>query len=101
MEQATLLSAVMDVLWGDENDSAPKEALAIASYVKSHGRANHDNVFDVLDIVWPDSTITARLPTSGEVRNDKSEVWFDVLFVDESRCLVVANRGIGSAIEVV
>ena len=96
MDCATLFDNTMYVLWDNKNDDIPKEAIAVASYIKSHGRINHANAFDVIAVMWPLTRMHARLP---EHDDGHATVLYDVTFPDESHCLITALDGIGSGIE--
>jgi hypothetical protein len=106
MQQSILIDYVMTALWvtaGDgrtlvDKDDLPKEAVAIASYVKTH-RVNTDNVFEVIRIMWP----KAKLSVKRELGEwDKAEtVLYDVTFPDKSQGLVASMDGIGTEYEVI
>ena len=97
MRTSELFNGVMAVLWGNDPASHPKEAVAIASYIKTH-RVNAENACEVLKIMWPEATFLVR-----ELSSDQKpdEVLFDVQFEDESQVLLICNHGIGDSMEVV
>lgn len=97
MKQSDLFDQVMSLIW--ENDApSNKEAVAIVSYIKNH-RVNAENAFEVLAIMWPDSTLIVRPPGQG-VSENPAEVWYDLQFSDGSQVLLLSMRGIGCSIEV-
>lgn len=96
---AILFEATMAALW-DNDEETTRVVTALASYVKNH-RANVENAFDVLSILWPEAKMKFSA-LAGDARpstDDPSEVWFEITFTDESRCDVQALRGIGCAVE--
>lgn len=104
MPTNVLFDAVMGLLWNNSEPDAgspppPKEAVAIASYVKNH-RVNAENAFEVLRIMWPDSLFQPRCNHT-PFGDDPSETAVDVKFVDGSQVLIIARRGLGDAVEVI
>ncbi len=95
MKTAELFSQVMMILW-DGEEQPTREAKAIASFVKTH-RVNAENALEVRLIMWPDSNISIRMPGESIAQG---EIWFDVTFEDGSQCMIQADDGIGSSIEV-
>lgn len=97
MDIASTLNHVMTIIWGDEVEDCPIVAKALASYVKTHGRRNHENVFDVIDILWGDKAILGiRTLTNGP-----REYLVDVQFDDDSQILVYCRNGIGNGLELI
>jgi hypothetical protein len=61
---------------------------------------NEENAFEVLRIMWPDAKVLVR-PNGEGVTGEPDETWYDVRFPDQSQVLILATRGIGSAVEFV
>ena len=97
MKTSYLLNDVMMLIWDGADRDLPKEAQAIASYVKTH-RVNAENVFEVINIMWPEAKMTVRKDGEGI---EPGSIWFDVNFEDGSQVMVNANKGIGDSLEVV
>jgi hypothetical protein len=95
MKTSELFSSVMSVLW-DGAENPPKEAVAIASYIKTH-RVNAENALEVLHIMWPSAKLQVRPDGEGV---PAGSIWFDVQFEDGSQVMVDAEDGIGNSIEV-
>lgn len=97
MNIAIQLHYVMEYIWGDDEPEHSAVTKALASHIRTHGRRNHENVFDVIDILFPDQieTIVQR------VNEDKSPIDYviDVQFKDKSQCLVICRNGIGIGLE--
>lgn len=75
---------------------------ACASFVKTHGRRNHENVWDVIDILFRGNVRTIKQRPFDEANpGDASDYIVDVQFDDESQIIVVCAYGIGNAIELV
>lgn len=98
--EAALFNQVMDIIWETGAPEPGKIAKALASYVKNH-RVNHENAFEVLNILFDGCSITPRKDDAGVTCDDESDVWYDVLFADRSQVLLMSRRGIGSAIEMI
>jgi hypothetical protein len=102
MNIATQLEHVMSYIWGDTRDDYPATIKACASYVKTHGRRNHENVWDVIDILFRDNVRTIKQRPFGEYNpGDASNYPIDVQFDDESQIIVICAYGIGNAVELV
>lgn len=95
MKTAQLFSETMALLW-DDHPNADKVARAIAAHIKTH-RVNSENALEVLNIMWPDATMTIHPDGQG---TEPGSLWFDITFKDGSQCMVNANRGIGDGMEV-
>lgn len=97
MNIAMQLQHVMGIIWNDGDDSAPS-IVALASYVKTHNRRNPENVFEVIDILWPNDvkTLVQRI---GEEANRADHYIVDVKFTDESQCLIECQNGVGHSVE--
>jgi hypothetical protein len=50
--------------------------------------------------MWPDAKVLVR-PNGEGVTGEPDETWYDVRFPDQSQVLILATRGIGSAVEFV
>lgn len=100
MQCSVLLDFTMRSLWGDSDVDLPKEAVAVASYIKNH-KVNPENALEVVRIMWPESKFEPHIPAE-DVAGDIAEctVWFYVTFPDGSRSLVVSKNGIGDSVEV-
>lgn len=97
MDIASTLNHVMTIIWGDEIEDCPIVVKALVSYVKTHGRRNHENVFDVIDILFHDNVrAIAQRP---DAQDGPREYLIEVQFDDDSQCLVVCAFGIGKGIE--
>ena len=97
MDQATTFSYVMRDIWGDEyvpGGEIPREAHAIASWVKTHSHVNYENALDVIYVMWPEAALAFFLSN-----DSSSALMCNVTFEDESRALVDCPRGIGSGVE--
>lgn len=81
---------------------------ALASYVKNH-RVNHQNIFEIVNIIWPDAVKMELLPR--EEANDwfsyltqeideASFAVFRVVFPDNSSGVIVSSRGLSIDFEV-
>ena len=101
MKCSILLDYTMRVIWGDVEEDTPKEAVAVASYVKNH-KVNPENALEVVRIMWPGAKLDPYIPTGDEVRagSFECEVWFYATFPDDSRSLIVSKRGVGDSVEV-
>lgn len=102
MQTSVLFNDVMLLLWDAhvEGDEVPKEAIAIAAYIKNH-RVNAENAFEVLRIMWPNAKMQPRPIGEGVTSDSPSEVWYDVQFEDGSQVLLQSLAGQGSAVEVI
>ncbi len=98
---ADQLTSIMQVIWDDtDKENYSVTIRALASYARSHARRNHENVFDVIDILFRDNTRTIKQRAFDEANpGDVSHYLVDVQFDDESQCLVICSHGIGNGIE--
>lgn len=98
MRTSELFNDVMMLIWDGADRDLPKEAVAIASYVKSH-RINAENAFEVINIMWLEGAkVAVRADGEGI---EPGLIWFDVTFADGSQVMINAPMGIGSWIEVI
>lgn len=97
MKTNELFEQTMRALWDNIYDTTPKEAVAVASYIKTH-RVNAENALEVLRIMWPDAKVVVRHDAMDQADN---EAWFDIQFEDGSQILVGAPNGIGSSLEMI
>lgn len=112
MRTSVLLDEVMLLLGNPkavENDigeTPSKQAQAIASFVKNH-RINVKNVFEVVEIMWPEAEINIRekfMDYYDYVESDankKSFAVYDIIFKDGSQGVIISWRGIGEVFELV
>jgi hypothetical protein len=100
MNLATQLDLVMRIIWGDEEEHSPA-TVALASYVKNHARRNPENVFEVIDILYPKQVraMTQRDENGHHNPLTGNEFCVDVQFDDDSQILVVCRNGIGHGLE--
>ena len=97
MNIATQLNAVMDILWDvGQNPDDPVVIKALASYVKTHGRRNHENVFDVIDILWPNEVFAMMQREKYE--HSEQDYIVDVQFSDTSQVLLICRNGIADGL---
>lgn len=108
MNIANQLAHIMNSIWDNSEESEPS-IKALASYVKTHGRRNAENVFEVIDILWPRNVrmMKVREVGDGSGMDSKSagptENGFDWLvdcqFDDDSQILIICQNGIGHGLE--
>ena len=103
MNIATQLEKIMVAIWDESHDDRlPKTIVALASYVKTHNRVNHDNVWEVMNILFKENVRTIQQRKHDEHNpGDASHYIVDVQFDDESQCLIICAYGIGHGIEFV
>lgn len=98
VEYATLFNNVMSCIWGDNTHDFVVRALA--DKVRGTARINPENALEVLDLFGPDIVefMDAR---ASDAEDDRDTALFTIRFNDNSSILIVAKRGIGSAIEMI
>lgn len=105
MNIATQLDYVMRSIWdADGDDRNPKTIIALASYVKTHSRRNHENVWEVIDILFGQNIRMISMRPVGENGSEGPtangfDALFDVQFDDDSQILIITQNGIGNALE--
>ena len=96
---AILFDNVMRSIWGDNDPPHDFIVKSIADKIRGTARVNPENALEVLDMFGPN---IARFVDARAAEGDETDTAiFTVKFWDESSILIVAKRGIGSAVEVI
>ncbi len=99
MSISNQLNDVMGAIWENDKNADPATK-ALASYVRNHARCNHENVFEVINILWP-SRIRAIKQRNEMESHGNADYNVDIQFDDDSQVLVITSNGIGNAVEVI
>jgi hypothetical protein len=98
MSYAILFENVMRYIWGDDNPPHDFIVRAVADKVRGTARINPENALDVLDgMAEMVASVWARV---SDIESEDDVAIFTVEFIDRTSILIVAKRGIGSAVEV-
>lgn len=97
MNTAILFDNVMRVLWGDNEPLDDFIIKSVVDKVRGTARVNHENALDVLDLFGPEQV---KFVYARGADDETDTAIFTVKFWDDSSILIVAKRGIGSALEV-